>query len=68
LYVTFFDEPRAPFPLPLKNRVTRAYYLDGGAAVKTSVEGGRTALELDRPILDPTATVVVVEFEGTIIK
>jgi alpha-L-fucosidase len=64
LYVTFFDEPRAPFPLPLKNRVTRAYHLDGGNEVKTTVEGGRTFLNLDRPILNPTATVVVVEFEG----
>jgi alpha-L-fucosidase len=65
LYVTFFDEPRAPFPLPaLKNRVRRAYHLNGGADVKTTVEGGRTLLHLDRPILDPTATVVVVEFEG----
>jgi alpha-L-fucosidase len=64
LYVTFFDEPRAAFPLPLKNRVTRAYHLDGGNEVKTTVEGGRTFLNLDRPILNPTATVVVVEFEG----
>ena len=32
LYFTFFDEPRAPFALPaMKNRVTRAYHLDGGA-------------------------------------
>ena len=63
--MTFFDEPRAPFPLPaIKNRVERAYHLDGGAEIKTTVEGGRTFLHLDRPILDPTATVVVVEFEG----
>jgi alpha-L-fucosidase len=65
LYVTFFDEPRAPFPLPaMKNKVTRASLLDGGAAVKITVEGARTFLHLERPILDPTATVVVVEFEG----
>jgi alpha-L-fucosidase len=65
LYVTFFDEPRAPFPLPaMSNKVTRAYHLNGGAAIKTTVEGGRTLLHLDRPILDPTATVVVVEFDG----
>jgi alpha-L-fucosidase len=65
LYVTFFDEPRAPFPLPpIKNRITRAYHLDGGNEVKLTVEGGRTFLNLDRPILNPTATVVVVEFEG----
>jgi alpha-L-fucosidase len=65
LYVTFFDEPRAPFALPaIKNRVTRAYHLNGGAAIKTTVEGGRTLLDVDRPILDPTATVIVVEFDG----
>jgi alpha-L-fucosidase len=65
LFVTFFDEPRAPFPLPaIKNRITRAYHLDGGTEVKLTVEGGRTFLNLDRPILNPTATVVVVEFEG----
>jgi alpha-L-fucosidase len=65
LFVTFFDEPRAPFPLPaIKNRITRAYHLDGGNEVKLTVEGGRTFLNLDRPILNPTATVVVVEFEG----
>ena len=35
LYVTFFDEPRAPFAMPaMKNRITRAYHLDGGAEVK----------------------------------
>jgi alpha-L-fucosidase len=65
LYVTFFDEPRAPFALPaIKNRIIRAYHLDGGNEVKISVEGGRSFLNLDRPILNPTATVVVVEFEG----
>jgi hypothetical protein len=28
-------------------------------------ESGRTFLNLDRPIFDPMATVVVVEFEGS---
>jgi hypothetical protein len=28
-------------------------------------ENGRTVLNLERPIYDPMATVVVVEFEGT---
>jgi alpha-L-fucosidase len=69
LYVTFFDEPRAPFPLPaMKNRITRAYHLDGRHDVKLTVEGGRSFLNLERPILNPTATVVVVEFEGTKIE
>jgi hypothetical protein len=29
-----------------------------------TTEGGRTSLHIVRPILDPTATVVVVEIEG----
>jgi hypothetical protein len=63
--VTFFDEPRAPFPLPaVKNTIRRAYHLNGGAEIKTTVEAGRTMLHIDRPILDPTATVIVVEFDG----
>ncbi len=69
LFVTFFDEPRAPFPLPaMSNKVTRAYHLNGGQAIKTTNEGGRTLLHIDRPILDPTATVIVVEFEGGTIR
>ena len=65
LYITFFDEPRAPFPVPaMKNTITRAYHLNGSSTIKTTVEGGRTMLHIDRPILDPTATVIVVEFEG----
>jgi alpha-L-fucosidase len=69
LFITFFDEPRAPFPLPvMTNKVTRAYHLDGGQAIKTTVEAGRTLLHVDRPILDPTATVIVVEFEGDTIR
>jgi alpha-L-fucosidase len=69
LYVTFFDEPRAPFPLPaMKNKITRAYHLDGRNEVKITVEGGRSFLNLERPILNPTATVVVVEFEGATIQ
>jgi hypothetical protein len=48
----------------MKNRSRRAYHLNGGNDIKTTVEGGRTLIHIDRPILDPTATVVVVEFEG----
>jgi alpha-L-fucosidase len=66
LYFTFFDEPRAPFALPrMKNTATRAYRLADKAPVDMKTENGRTVLTLDRPILDPMATVVVVEFEGT---
>jgi alpha-L-fucosidase len=66
LYVTFFDEPRAPFALPrMKNTVKRAYRLADNAPVDMKTENGRTVLTIDRPILDPMATVVVVEFDGT---
>jgi alpha-L-fucosidase len=69
LYVTFFDEPRAPFPLPaMKSRIVRAYHLNGGQPVKTTVDGDRTFLHIDRPILDPTATVIVAEIEGETIR
>ena len=65
LYITFFDEPRAPFQLPrMKNTVTRAYRLADKAPVDLKTENGRAVLTLDRPIFDPMATVVVVEFEG----
>src|SRR5438094_6910385 len=65
LYFTFFDEPRAPFPLPpMKNAVKRAYRLADKAAVEMKVENGRAVLNIERPILDPMATVVVVEYDG----
>lgn len=65
LYVTFFQEPRVPFPLPaMKNTVKRAYQLADGRPVEVRVEGGRTLLLVARPIVDPMATVVVVEIEG----
>jgi alpha-L-fucosidase len=65
LYFTFFSEPRAAFPLPpMKNTVKRAYQLADGAAVKITTDNGRTLLNVSRPILDPMATVVVVEIEG----
>jgi len=65
LYFTFFDEPRVPFPIPaMKNTLKRAYQLADGAPVKTGSDAGRTTLDIKRPIIDPMATVVVVEFEG----
>jgi alpha-L-fucosidase len=65
LYFTFFDEPRAPFELPrMKNAVKRAYRLADNVPVDMKTENGRTVLNIDRPILDPMATVVVVEFDG----
>ena len=65
LYFTFFEEPREPFPIPaMKNAIKRAYRLADGAPVPTRKENGRTLLEIERPIFDPMATVVVVEVEG----
>jgi alpha-L-fucosidase len=72
LYITFFVEPRAPFELPaMKNTVTRAYYLGGdrGAApVRLRKENGRTYLDIDRPVPEPMASVVVVEHDGGAIQ
>jgi alpha-L-fucosidase len=69
LYFTFFDEPRAQFPLPaMQNKAVRAYRLADQAPVTMKTENGRTFLEIERPIYDPMATVVVVEFEGTTVK
>ena len=66
LYFTFFAEPRAPFELPaMSNKVKRAYRLADGASVDVKVDGGRTFLNIERPIYDPMATVIVVEIEGT---
>ncbi len=65
LYFTFFQEPRAPFELPaMKNAVQRAYRLADGAPVEVKVEGGLRTLAIERPSIDPMATVVVVEIEG----
>jgi alpha-L-fucosidase len=65
LYFTFFDEPRAPFELPaMKNTVRRAYRLADNAAVEIKAENGRTYLNIERPIYDPMATVIVVEIAG----
>jgi alpha-L-fucosidase len=65
LYFTFFAEPRAPFEIPaVKNRLTRAYRLADRAPVDLKTENGKTMFTLERPMLDPMATVVVVEFEG----
>jgi alpha-L-fucosidase len=69
LYFTFFVEPRVPFELPpMKNAVKRAYRLADSRPVELKVEGGRSSLVLERPILDPTATVVVVEIEGDTVE
>jgi alpha-L-fucosidase len=62
LYFTFFKEPRVPFPLPaMKGIVTRAYRLADGVEIPIARANGQAALDIARPILDPMATVVVVE-------
>ena len=52
----------------MKNAVKKAYRLADGAAVDFKVDGGKTFLNLERPILDPMATVVVVEIDGAVDK
>ena len=65
LYFTFFAEPRAPFALPpMKNKVTRAYRLADRAPVEVETRNESTTINMPRPMLDPMATVVVVEYEG----
>lgn len=65
LYFTFFEEPRVPFDLPpMTNKIKRAYQLADGKAVEIKESGGARQLMVNRPIVDPMATVVVVEIEG----
>jgi alpha-L-fucosidase len=69
LYFTFFQEPRVPFELPpMKNAVKRAYRLADAHPIEVKVEDGRPRLVIERPIHDPTATVVVVEIEGDAVE
>jgi alpha-L-fucosidase len=66
LYFTFFSEPRVPFEIPtIANRVTKAYLLADHTPIELKQNGGKTIFDMPRPMLDPMATVVVVEFEGT---
>jgi len=65
LYFTFFSEPRAPFEIPaIANRLTKAYLLADHTPIELKAEGGKTTFNMPRPMPDPMATVVVVEFEG----
>jgi alpha-L-fucosidase len=65
LFLTFFSEPRAPFEIPaMKNTITRAYRLADHTPIDLKLENGKTTFNMERPMLDPMATVVVVEFEG----
>jgi alpha-L-fucosidase len=65
LFITFFNEPRAPFEIPaMKNAIRKAYRLADGAPLELKSENGRTSFNMERPMIDPMATVVVVEFDG----
>jgi alpha-L-fucosidase len=69
LFFTFFQEPRVPFELPaMKNAVTNVYQLADKKAVETKRDNGKVLLTIARPILDPMATVVVVEIEGSTVQ
>jgi alpha-L-fucosidase len=56
LYFTFFEEPRAPFPLPaMRNAVKRAYRLADGFAIEVESRDGERLLRIDRPGAPSTA-------------
>ena len=48
----------------MKNAVKRAYQLADGQAIEVKEANGKRTIDLSRPMLDPMATVVVVEIEG----
>ena len=49
----------------MKNKLVRAYRLADQAPMELkTASNGRTSFMLERPMLDPMATVVVVELEG----
>jgi uncharacterized protein Veg len=48
----------------MKNAIKKAYQLADGNPVQVKEEGGRRQLIVKSPILDPMATVIVVEIEG----
>jgi alpha-L-fucosidase len=63
LYFVFFSEPRVPFEIPsMPHRLTRAYLLADHSPIELKTEGGKTTFSMPRPMLDPMATVVVVEY------
>jgi alpha-L-fucosidase len=69
LYFVFFSEPRVPFEIPgIKNHLIRAYRLADKAPIELKSANGRTTFDMPRPMLDPMATVVVVEFEGSTVQ
>jgi alpha-L-fucosidase len=69
LFITFFSQPRTPFPLPKKqNAVKRAYRLADGAPIEVREANGERQLVFTGQPYDPMATVVVLELDGDIVR
>jgi alpha-L-fucosidase len=69
LFVTFFAGPRAPFVLPrMQNTATRAYRLSDGAPFELRSVNGETQVQIGGLMTDPMATVLVVEFDGGVVR
>jgi alpha-L-fucosidase len=69
LYITFFAQPRVPFPLPtMQNAVKRAYRLGDGAPLEIREADGQRQLVFAGQPFDPMATVVVLELDGDTVR
>jgi alpha-L-fucosidase len=69
LFITFFSQPRVPFPLPkMQNAVKRAYRLADGAPMEVRDVNGERQLVFTGQPFDPMATVVVLELDGDIVR
>ena len=69
LFVTFFAQPRVPFPLPkMQNAVKRAYRLVDGAPMELRDVNGERQLVFAGQPFDPMATVVVLELDGDSVR
>jgi alpha-L-fucosidase len=69
LFITFFSQPRTPFPLPkMQNAVKRAYRLADGAPIEVREASGERQLVFTGQPYDPMATVVVLELDGDIVR
>jgi alpha-L-fucosidase len=69
LYITFFAQPRVPFPLPkMQNTIKRAYRLGDGAPMEIREASGERQLVFAGQPFDPMATVVVLELDGDSVR
>lgn len=65
LYLHVFDLPKdGRIVLPLANKATKAYLLDGGKPLDAASDGSRVTIRTEGVAPDPAATVVAVEIEG----